>query len=572
MINESIDINLLNNYRQNNDNFIHDLNGLDLLGKINLLSNYFIYLEDLCLNYLELNSTFELVLKKYCDDKSIVNGLLKLFYKLSLTLNGKKVLINFHELLVQFYYNFNGNENKEIVLNLLIKLSLSNNGDNDNVHLVDRIEDDLINSVSVTNENFNFNEINLESLTLLSLDYKFCLKLFKNHKFLISLVNLKVDEQNQKLSLLNIYKNLLVYPKNLNETEVQIDKLKKFSNNQKDENESKLYLNFASANERNELLITLGLCNNLSHLVKNSSLNNRRLLSVCYLFLTNNVKTRNILLSQGIIKSLLIIIFKLPTQLEFDDLCSIQALAKLTITTIPTILYPPPLSNTSLSFIKPFVLLLSNQSSTQLQQFESLLALTNVSSLGMEQSEVISTIDHNAILTLTENLLLSNHYQLQRGSIELICNLITFSPTAFDHWSNEHHLRSNKIQLLLALCDDDFEPIRLASSGTLAQLTMTSDTVSKFLLKDPKRLLKILINLLNDDSFQLIHRALSILCSISSSCKTLDDQSLEIINSSNLMSTLTSLISKLKDNCELLDLLRTSLINLKSLGVNITNQ
>ncbi len=110
---------------------------------------------------------------------------------------------------------------------------------------------------------------------------------------------------------------------------------------------------------------------------------------------------------------------------------SIQALSKLAITASPVQVFGPN-DGAIYDIIRPFSLALQHSSSSLLQKFEILMALTNLSS---HSAEVASRIaDSDGLLNRVELLLLEDHVLIRRASMELICNLIGGSEKVFERY------------------------------------------------------------------------------------------------------------------------------------------
>jgi hypothetical protein len=86
-----------------------------------------------------------------------------------------------------------------------------------------------------------------------------------------------------------------------------------------------------------------------------------------------------------------------------------------------------------LGCIKPLVMLCRDSTSTELQQFESLLALTNILSCGTaEHDKFVAEKGVGAV----HYLIFSENWMVRRAAVEALCNMAT----------NEHVL---KVSLLL---------------------------------------------------------------------------------------------------------------------------
>ncbi|KAF8140539.1 ARM repeat-containing protein [Boletus edulis] len=169
-----------------------------------------------------------------------------------------------------------------------------------------------------------------------------------------------------------------------------------------------------------------------------------------------------------------------PDSLPQEALPAIQALAKLAITAPPFQVFGPNEGNV-LDAIRPFSQLLLHPSASTLQQFEGVMALTNLASHSPTVASRVANIPH--ILSKVELLMLEDHTLMRRAATELICNLVAGSEQVFERYAgaNEEMVRStsrdgspkSKIHVLIAMSDVEDLPTRFAASGALAMLTST---------------------------------------------------------------------------------------------------
>lgn len=189
------------------------------------------------------------------------------------------------------------------------------------------------------------------------------------------------------------------------------------------------------------------------------------------------------------------------SQVEGDPiaiLAAIQALAKMVITTPPNLLFPPPHQTTSLNTLSPLYKLLTDPSSSLLQQFEALMALTNIASIDSSIANRImaATILNPAssslfrgsgshtneklrIVSKVEEDMFHDNPMIRRAAIELVCNLVN-SPVGFAYFSGEALVGTvgepnarvrSRLNILLLLTGVDDVNTRLAAGGTLAIVT-----------------------------------------------------------------------------------------------------
>ncbi len=179
-----------------------------------------------------------------------------------------------------------------------------------------------------------------------------------------------------------------------------------------------------------------------------------------------------------------------------------QALAKLVITIPPHLLFPPPHLTTSFNALTPLYTLLIHPSSTPLQAFESLMALTNLASIdpSIASRIVEATVapphtesvwqssgrdDKVKVIGKVEELMLDDNNMIRRAATELVCNLAS-SPAGFNyvtgHMAGGSSARvKSRLNILLVLTDVDDLPTRLAAGGALAILTQSKSACGALL-------------------------------------------------------------------------------------------
>jgi hypothetical protein len=186
------------------------------------------------------------------------------------------------------------------------------------------------------------------------------------------------------------------------------------------------------------------------------------------------------------------------SQVDDSILEPIQALAKLAITASPVQVFGPD-EGPSLDAIRPLSLMLVHPSSNLLQQFEALMALTNLSSSSPNAASHVAKAD--GLMNKVELFLLEDHELVRRAAMELICNLIAGSDEVYDKYGGQAEKASSKskLQVLVALSDVEDGATRLAASGALATIT-SSPNACKALLDlqmDRHRVFPILAQLVN---------------------------------------------------------------------------
>ena len=161
-----------------------------------------------------------------------------------------------------------------------------------------------------------------------------------------------------------------------------------------------------------------------------------------------------------------------------ETLPAIQALAKLAITAPPIQVFGPNEGNV-LDAARPFSQLLLHPSASMLQQFEAMMALTNVASHSPALASRVA--DTPRVLSKVELVMLEDHTLMRRAATELICNLVAGSEQVFERYTGvsdetaqaavRDGSSKSKIHVLIAMSDVEDLPTRTAASGALAMLT-----------------------------------------------------------------------------------------------------
>ncbi|KAL8909520.1 MAG: hypothetical protein Q9207_000200 [Kuettlingeria erythrocarpa] len=186
-----------------------------------------------------------------------------------------------------------------------------------------------------------------------------------------------------------------------------------------------------------------------------------------------------------------------------------HALARILISTDPTLLFPVAGSPPLISTIRPILsLIVEPQSDISegprdlLPTFEALLALTNIASTSTgEASEVIIRL----ALAEIEDLLLSKNTRVQRAATELVCNLTNYA-AGMQAFADGSPAADRRLHILLALADVEDSATRKAAGGALATLTGFESAVRGILKRE--RGVEILLGLCGDEDEEIMHRGL----------------------------------------------------------------
>ena len=315
-----------------------------------------------------------------------------------------------------------------------------------------------------------------------------------------------------------IIANLCAYRPRLSAEEAQIAKLRRMAKTSKGSGQSQGQAAEEEADplddddhvkERGRRLIKAGAMEALTSAVRaTDSRAVRSVVGKAILSLVEDKENRGKVLQAGGAKALQTIIQAIlppakssdsgkTPQIEKDDFEPIQALAKLAITSAPVQVFGPN-EGAIFDAIRPFSLMVTHPNATLLQRFEAMMALTNLSSQSQEAASRISRAD--GLMNKVELLMLEEHTLVRRAATELICNLVAGSEDIFNKWGGDKNLASrSKLQVLVALCDVEDLPTRLAASGALATLTASPDACASLaeLHRERHRVLPILGQLID---------------------------------------------------------------------------
>ncbi|KAI6047887.1 ARM repeat-containing protein [Pisolithus marmoratus] len=281
--------------------------------------------------------------------------------------------------------------------------------------------------------------------------------------------------------VLAITANLCAYKPRLSQEERQMNKLHKLaqgakqSNSKGDEELSHPFDADIHVQARCRVAIDSGIVDVLNVATGTESAASRNLVGRIYLSLVEDKGNRGRVLQGGGAKNLSRIIKAYPSSspdpIPSDALVPIQALAKLAITSSPIQVFGPNEGN-MMDAVRPFSQLILHPSASTLQQFEAMMALTNLASYSPICASKVASFPN--LLNRVELLVLDDHTLVRRASCELICNLIAGSDDVFARYGGKEacgQSGTSKVQLLVAMSDVEDLPTRVAASGALAMLT-----------------------------------------------------------------------------------------------------
>lgn len=340
-------------------------------------------------------------------------------------------------------------------------------------------------------------------------------------------------------------KNITSYKSELTEEQKQIIKLKSIAEGSIENSEDILESN-EKVTERCFKIINYQISMALNLALSCQSDAIKTLCSKIILSFSIEKKHRIILAKQGVIRILYNIIKDYQTKtLSIEDSESnflypaIVSLVKILITVNPNLIFDRSKFQVD-DVIKPiYECLKISENDNSMVQFECLLALTNLASMNIEIREKLVSI----LWPMIESFWLSNNQLIQRSTIELICNLVA-CPSGVTIFKKNRQ----RIHILLALADSPDMNTRCAAGGALAIL---SDDLSicKIILEKENGI-KIILDMINEDSEDLIHRGLVCIANI---IYSLDFKEKVLFERSNIIEDLYKFIKKTK-NKEMIDL------------------
>ncbi len=240
-----------------------------------------------------------------------------------------------------------------------------------------------------------------------------------------------------------------------------------------------------------------------------------------FLALVGEVSNRGVVVQQGGVRMLLPLT---NSNTSNGKLIASQALAKIGITNDPRLAFP---GQRALEVIRPLVQLLKSEQG--LQQFESLMALTN---LGGLTDDVRQRIIKEGGIPLMESLMFEENDLIRRAATEALCNMIQMQEV------HERFLKDDveRVKLWVLFSGEEDCALARAASGGLAQLTHDPRICSKVM--EVKSTSDIVKELIASDNEELRHRGVFILANLMEASKDIA----ESITSSDFLEILMALV------------------------------
>ncbi|KAJ1558078.1 Protein unc-45 A [Nowakowskiella sp. JEL0078] len=362
-------------------------------------------------------------------------------------------------------------------------------------HFSTIIQDDI--------SDFNLKLNALESLVYLTTKPFHKEKVANSPRLLTALFSMikKTEDRSAHYAIASIISNLVGYRRRLTDEEQQLQSLKKVAGEMPASNDESDSRNDESVvNKRIASVIKSGGIPALILAAKSSSPSTREVVSLSFVAMSTPKQSRGILIQQAAIPALLSLTQPSDTP---TALYAAHSLAKIAITNDPNVAFN---GSRAQSLIKPLLALLSSQH--ELQQFEGLLALTNLASMPSPDPRAL-LVSLNS-LPIIENLQFSDNIMIRRAATELICNLL-FDPVVFEKYANPE-TAANRLKIMIALSDvEDDLPTRKAASGALAIIS-SHPPAAAFLMEAHPRVVEVLVGLIKgEDDWEIVHRGIEVL-------------------------------------------------------------
>lgn len=220
--------------------------------------------------------------------------------------------------------------------------------------------------------------------------------------------------------------------------------------------------------------------------------------------MANEPAVRGTMIQQGVLSKMIKIEKeeKNPSDIRKKILRSLRhCIGKLLITTNPSLLT----SAQRMGSIKPLIQLVREVGSSDLQQFEALMALTNIASVGDDTKNKI--VAERGLATF-KFAMFSDHEMVKQAATEAMCNMVG-NETFMEQLREAEELR---LWLALAADFEDHFPCARAAAGCLAMATADPE-IAKTLIALPN-FKKRMDETLECGSLEIMHRILVVILNL----------------------------------------------------------
>ncbi len=299
---------------------------------------------------------------------------------------------------------------------------------------------------------------------------------------------------------LSIFFNLTRYRPVETEEQKRLNQLKAYANAAGKLQPSPLN-DDAHVAERCKRVFEAGITPALVTRAKTSSAASLSLIIAIIYSLSVTTSLRGQLAQQGAVRLLIAAWSALPETETQPRRTAAQALARILISTNPTLIFRQIPQSTA---IRPLTSIIAPDPAAEtrdlLPTFESLLALTNLASTDNETRHLIVRTAWDDI----EEQLFSSNTRVSTAAAELLCNLVQSPADALALFGDGSAKADTRIKVVLALADAEDEKTRSAAGGALASLTGL-DAVVRGVLAQPRGA-AVVLGLCRDESEGLRHR------------------------------------------------------------------
>ncbi len=309
---------------------------------------------------------------------------------------------------------------------------------------------------------------------------------------------------------LTLLDNLTRFLPNLSEEQKRMSQLKAYANASKAASKADPLDEASAVTERCKTVINAGVVPVLAGLSRSLSPNSIIIVFNIMASISRVTQARGTIAQQGgarlLLQNYTAITGSSATEVKARQTAA-HALARILISTDPSLLFPASGSMPLTSAIRPLLSLLTEDPALPtegprdlLPAFEALLALTNLASLpsGGPSETII-----NKSWKIIEDFLLSNNAMIQRASTQLVCNLVN-CPKGIELFAAETPAAARRLHILLAMADVEDKDTRKAAGGALASVTQFEGAVNSILSKE--RGVEILLGLCEDEDEDIVHR------------------------------------------------------------------
>lgn len=255
-----------------------------------------------------------------------------------------------------------------------------------------------------------------------------------------------------------------------------------------------------AAMKRANKLVKAGVIEALRKLTVNSSEPTLRAIARCYRILCTDPASRGAIVAKGGLSANL----KLASGTDTSTVSEARhAVAKALVSTNPNLLTEAQRMDSAGCIMS----MCADHNSTNLQQFEGLLALTNLASVGYE---VQGTIAANKGLSTLHYLMFSDHTMVRRAATEAMLNMLAHEDTqAFFVRTPD----TAKLWCAFAGLREEDRPTALAAAGGIAVIASNVEAAEKLMASD---VLDTLAELLQCGDEDLAHRAAAAIIQLAS--------------------------------------------------------